>query len=340
MEDHPACKDKKKRVALILAGYDNPDILTKLKRRRELRQSYDGEIIYMGRNKFLEKIGNKPVIEYVLNAVHDAKVNGKPLYDKIYIYNDIDSLKKTISVEKYQRLELRQMAGSVGGNWKDFYINDIDYGDRVDVFFGDTPRITPEDVEWIHENYSRILHKKKDHRGIRIGMIFGIVRFEDLHDDCLTYRHRYIKRGKNKGKLKYFVGFENYQARVGNSGAMIKDPGMDEIIDKEVLNFFYNMRKALTPSVFSKIIYYLMKTKNFDLIKQVKNRKIKEKDFINSLFDIAASVYNIDVSRFAGSLFIITKNASHWENDIDTPTDLKKISRHMNRKSTTLTEKG
>jgi len=110
---------------------------------------------------------------------------------------------------------------------------------------------------------------------------------------------------------------------------MIKDPGMDDIIDKEVLNFFYNLRKALTPSIFSKIIYYLMKTKNFDLIKQVKNRKIKEKDFINSLFDIAASVYNIDVSRFAGALFITEKNASHWENDIDTPRDLKKISRHM-----------
>ena len=83
MEQHPAGKDKKKTVALILAGYDTPDILTKLKRRRELRQSYDGEIIYMGRNKFLEKIGNKPVIEYVLDAVNEAKINGKPLYDKI-----------------------------------------------------------------------------------------------------------------------------------------------------------------------------------------------------------------------------------------------------------------
>ena len=100
---------------------------------------------------------------------------------------------------------------------------------------------------------------------------------------------------------------------------------------RKALNLFYNLRKALTPSVFSKIIYYLMKTKNFDLIKQVKNRRIKEKDFLNSLFDILAGVYNFDVSRFAGEVFIITKNASHWENDIDTPTDLKKISRHLNQ---------
>lgn len=323
------CKDKKRTVALILAGYDKPDILTRLKRRRELRQSYDGEIIYMGRNKFLEKIGNRPIIEYVLKAVINAKINETPIYDAIYIYNDIESIKKAIKVSDYPRLELRQMKSSVGGNWKDFYTKDIEYGDRVDVFFGDTPRITSEDVEWIHEQYSSILNKKIDHRGVKIGMIFGIVRFEDLHDDCLTYRHRLIKRGKNKGKLKYFVGFENFQGRVGNSGAMIKDPGLDEIINRKALDLFYNLRKALTPSVFSKIIYYLMKTKNFDLIKQVKNRQIKEKDFINSLFDILAGVYSFDVSKFAGEIFTITKNAAHWENDIDTPTDLKKISRHM-----------
>jgi hypothetical protein len=322
-------KEKNSTVALILAGYDKPDFLTKLRRRRELRQSYDGEIIYMGRNKFLEKIGKKPVIQYVLDAVYNAKKNGKPIYDKIYIYNDIESLKSAIIVENYPRLELKQMRGSVGGNWKDFYTRDISYGDRIDVFFGDTPRITPEDVEWIHDQYSKILGLKKDHRGVTVGMIFGIVRFEDLHDDWLTYKHKYIKRGKNKGKLKYFVGFENFQARVGNSGAMLKNSSMDEIIEKESLNFFYNIRKALTPSVFSRIIYYLMKTKNFDLIRQVKNKKINQEAFINSLFDIISSVYGIDVSRFAGSLFIITKNAAHWENDIDTPTDLNIISNHM-----------
>lgn len=322
-------KEKKSTVALILAGYDKPDFLTKLKRRRELRQSYDGEIIYMGRNKFIEKIGSMPVVQYVLNAVNDAKKAGQPVYDRIYLYNDIASIKKAFNTAEYPRLELRQMQGSVGGNWKDFYTKDINYGDRVDVFFGDTPRITAEDVEWIHDQYSEILERKKDHRGVTVRMAFGIVRFEDLHDDWLTYRHKYIKRGKNKGKHKYFVGFENYQARVGNSGAMIKDHVMDEIIDKEALNFFYNLRKALTPSVFSKIIYYLMKTRNFELIKQVKNRRIKEEIFINSLFDIISSVYNIDVSRFAGALFITSKNAARWENDIDTPTDLKKISKHM-----------
>lgn len=322
-------KEKKSTVALILAGYDKPDLLTKLKRRRELRQSYDGEIIYMGRNKFIEKIGSMPVVQYVLNAVSNAEKNGKPLYDRIYLYNDIESIKKAFNTEEYSRLELRQMKGSVGGNWKDFYTKDINYGDRVDVFFGDTPRITSEDVEWVHDRYSEILEKKKDHRGVTVRMAFGIVRFEDLHDDWLTYRHKYIKRGKNKGKHKYFVGFENYQARVGNSGSMIKNHVMDEIIGKEALNFFYNLRKALTPSVFSKIIYYLMKTRNFELIRQVKNREIKEELFINSLFDIISSVYNIDVSGFAGAFFVISKNAARWENDIDTPTDLKKISKHM-----------
>lgn len=305
--------DKKKTatVALILAGYDKPDLLTKLKLRREMRQSYDGEIIYMGRNKFLEKIGTRPVIQYVIDAVNSAKKKGKPLYDKIYVYNDIDSVKKAINAADYDRLELRQMGKSVGGNLKNFYSEALAYGDRVDIFFGDTPRITAEDVEWIHDQYSGILLNEKDHRGVTVSMIFGIVRFEDLHDDWLTYRHKYIKRGKNKGKLKYFVSFENFQARIGNSGAAIKNSSMDEIINKEALNFFYNIRKALTPSVFSRIIYYLMKTKNFDLIRQVKNKRINKEAFINSLFDIISSVYGIDVSRFAGSLFIITKNAAH-----------------------------
>lgn len=322
-------KEKKSTVALILAGYDKPDLLTRLRKKRELSRSYDGEIIYMGRNKFLEKIGDRPIIQFVLDAVNNAKKNGKPLYDRIYIYNDIKSIRLAIDVDKYPRLELRQMKGSVGGNWSDFYAMDISYGDRVDVFFGDTPRVTTEDVEWIHDQYSGILGKKKDHRGVTVWMAFGIVRFEDLKDDWLTYRHRYIKRGKNKGKLKYFVSFENYQARVGNSGSMVKNHSLDQVIEKEAMNFFYNVRKALTPSVFSSIIYYLMKTRNFDLIKQIKNRRIKEKSFINSLLDIISSVYGIDVSNFAGHIFITTKNASHWENDIDTPTDLNIIAGHL-----------
>jgi hypothetical protein len=320
---------KRSTVALILAGYDKPDFLTRLRKRRELRRSYGGEIIYMGHNKFLEKIGGKPVLQYVIDAVNDAKKRGKPIYDKIYVYNDIKSLKPVINTDDYPHLEIRQMQGSVGGNFKDFYFRDISYGDRVDVFFGDTPRITGKDVEWMHDQYTEILHKKKDHRGVTVSMVFGIVRFEDLHDDWLMYRHKYIKRGKNKGKLKYFVGFENFQARIGNSGAMIKDTSMDEIIGREVLNFFYNLRKAITPSVFSRIIYHLMKTKNFDFIKQVKNKNIKQEAFINSSFDIISRVFRIDVSRFAGSFFIITKNAAHWENDIDTPTDLEIISSHL-----------
>ena len=326
MKTDRTSNEKKSTVALILAGYDKPDLFTRLRRKRELSRSYDGEIIYMGQNKFLEKIGDKPILQFVIDAVNDAKKRGKTLYDKIYVYNDIKSVKAAINTGNYPRLELRQMKGSVGGNWSDFYSKDISYGDRVDVFFGDTPRVTTADVEWIHDQYSGIIGKKKDHRGVMIWMAFGIVRFEDLRDDWLTYRHRYIKRGKNKGKLKYFVGFENFQARIGNSGAMIKNPSLDNVIEKEAMNFFYNMRKALTPSVFSSIIYYLMKTRNFEVIKQIKNRKIKEKSFINSVLDIISSVYSIDVSGFAGHIFVTTKNASHWENDIDTPTDLNIIS--------------
>jgi hypothetical protein len=321
--------ENKKTIALVLAGYDKPDFITKLRRMKELRQSYDGEIIYMGRNKFLEKIGDKVCLQYVIDAIQSSRKGAGPIYDRIYLYNDVRSVQDALDMKKYPELILKQMKGSVGANLKDFYFNEITYGDRVDIFFGDTPRITPEDVQWIHDQYSGILENKTDHRGVKIRIAFGLVKFDDLTDDWLSYRHRYIKHGKNKGKLKYFVGFENFQARIGNSGSMIKHSSLDEIVDLEAVNLFYNIRKALSPRIFSKIIYLLMKTKNYDLIKQVKKRSIKEETFADSMLGVISSVYNIDVSDLAGYLFKISRNAAHWENDIDTPTDLKLITKRL-----------
>ncbi len=315
--------NKERTVALILAGYDKIDPKTKRKRKKELKEYYDGEIIYLGRNKFLEKIGHKTVLQYVIDTVYSARDKDKPVYESIYVYNDVDSMKKDIDQSAYTNVNFRQMKGSVGENWKDFYFNEISYGDRVDVFFGDTPRITPDDVLWVHKKYSEILGKIKDHRGITVYMSYGIVRLRDLKNDWMMHRHRYIKRGKNKGKLKYFVGFEDYQARIGNTGSMIKHSSLDALMENEVLNFFYNLRKALTPSVFSKIIYNLMKTKNFELVRQVKNKSIKKELFIDSVFDIISKVYKIDVSRTAGEFLVVSENAAHWENDIDTPSDLE-----------------
>jgi hypothetical protein len=79
-----------KPVALILAGYDRLDRLTKLRRKRELRDAYDGDVIYMGHNKFLRDLAGKPIIQHVLDAVYDARARGRGgaksaerLYEKI-----------------------------------------------------------------------------------------------------------------------------------------------------------------------------------------------------------------------------------------------------------------
>ncbi len=314
---------KLKPVALILAGYNRVNKRARRKILKEIKEVYDGDEIYMGNNKFLYDLAGKPIIQYVLDAVYNAEKNGEPLYDKIYLYNDVKSFKERVDMSKYPNLTLRQMRESVGGHWKEFYFNFIEYGQKVDVFFGDTPRITPEDVEYIHNEFDSILGKKKDHRGVPISMIFGITEFDDLEDNWMEHRIKYIKVGANKGKLKNFVHFENFQARIGNTGAIIKLKGVDDIIRSGAINFYYNLRKALTPSSFSKIIYYLWKLKKLDMIRQVKNRKINVDDFITANLEVVSRLYKIDVSEFAGMMFHIKKNASRWENDIDGPKDFE-----------------
>lgn len=319
-----------KPLALILAGYDKPDRKTMIKRKKQIIEAYDGDEIFIGKNKFLQDLAGKPVIQHVLDAVYGAKKNGQPLYEKIYVYNDVKNFTSAIDTRKYGNLIVRQMKKSVAGHWKDFYFNHVDYGRRVDLFFGDTPRITSEDVEWINAEYDRILGKEKDFRGVPVYVAFAIVEYEDMKDDnWLVHRPKYIKRGYKKGKLKNFVGFSNFEGRVGNSAAIIKHESLDEIIDLEIVNFFYNLRKALTPNTFSKILYYLWKTKNFDVISQIKRRCLEEEKFYRATIDVVERVYKIDLSRFGGYIFHIKKNAARWENDIDGPKDLEAFRERM-----------
>ncbi len=313
-----------KPVALILAGYSEIDSETKRKKMKELEEAYDGEVIYMGQNKFLHNLAGKPVIQYVIEAVFNArKTKNERLYDRIYVYNDIKSINEYIDLSKYPNLIVKQMKDSVGGHLKDFCRNYIDYGQKVNIFFGDTPRITSDDVEWINREYDNILGNKKDLRGIPVFLIFSMVKFKDLRDNWLEHRLKYIKHGHNKGKLKYFISFENFQARIGNSAAFLMNECLDGLIDNEVFNFFYNLRKALTPNILSKIIFYFWKTKHFNIIRQIRNRRINEKEVFPAVIDVISKLYRIDMSKFGGQFFYINKNASRWENDIDSPLDLE-----------------
>ncbi|MBP7583275.1 MAG: hypothetical protein KBA61_04520 [Spirochaetes bacterium] len=319
-----------KPLALILAGYDKPDRKTMIRRKKQIIEAYDGDEIFIGKNKFLQDLAGKPVIQYILDAVHGARRNGQPLYEKIYVYNDVQNFTDVIDTRKYDNLVVKQMTKSVGGHWRDFYFNHAEYGRRVDLFFGDTPRVTSADVEWIHGEYDRILGKEKDLRGVTSHVAFSIVEYEDMKDDnWLPHRIRFIKHGQNRGKLKAFVGFENFQARVGNSTAIIKHRSMDQVIDREVVNFFYNLRKALTPNTFSKILYYLWKAGRMDVIGQVKRKCLGEEHFYTSFLAVAEKVYKIDLSGFGGYIYHIKKNAAHWENDIDGPKDLAAFRERM-----------
>jgi bifunctional N-acetylglucosamine-1-phosphate-uridyltransferase/glucosamine-1-phosphate-acetyltransferase GlmU-like protein len=142
-----------KTIALILAGKYKFDLITKRKHRKEIREAYDGEEIYLGENKFLYMLAGKPIIEYVLDSVYNAEENGRRIYDKIYVYNDVKSFYEKIDASRYDNLMVKQMTDSVAGHWKDFY-RQIDYGQRVDVFFGDTPMVNFGGREYIHNEYS------------------------------------------------------------------------------------------------------------------------------------------------------------------------------------------
>ncbi len=310
-------------VALILAGYDKPDAKTRRQKQKELEEAYDGDVIYMGKNKFLYDLGGQPVIKYVLDAVFNARKGGRRIYETIYLYNNIKDMQAAIDLKAYPNLVLKQMTKSVGGHWRDFYFNHLEYGQRVDVFFGDTPRITSGDVEWIHGEYNKILNTKRDHRGVLINKIFSVVDYADMEDNWLPHRIKFIKVGKNRGKLRSFVGFEDCESRVGNSCGIYKHPGIDKIAEYEVLSLMYNMRKALTPNIFSRILFYLWKTKNFSVVRQIKNHCLREEDMLSALIDVVSNVFKISMDEYAGAVFHIRKNASRWENDIDGPKDLE-----------------
>jgi molybdopterin-guanine dinucleotide biosynthesis protein A len=320
-----------KPIALILAGYNKINYKLQRKKNKEIMEAYDGEQIYMGKNKFLYDLSGKPAIQYVIDSVYNAKKNGQRLYDKIYLYNDIEMFSKVIDKKKYDNLIIKQMKDSVGGHLKDIN-SELEYGQKIDIFFGDTPRITTDDVEWIHDEFDKLLITQNNHKGIPINIIFSLVKYTDLKDDWMTHRIKRIKRGKNKGKLKSFIGFTDCQVRVGNSGAFIKSKAIDKLIDKEAVNFFYNIRKALTPSSISKIMYYLVKGKYTHLIKQVKRRKINELEMVDASIAVISKLFKINMSDFSGVYFKISNNASHWENDIDGPGDMEIFRQKLSHK--------
>ncbi len=316
-------------IALILAGYNRVSNRVRKKMVREIKEGYDGDEIYMGENKFLYELAGHPIIKYVIDAVTGARKNGKKLYDEVHIYNDIKSFSERINVKAYPAVRLHQMKDSVAGHWKDFYFNHIGYGQKVDVFFGDTPRITCEDVEHVHGEYAKILGNQKDTRGKMIYLVYGVVGFDDMKDNWLEHRVKYVKVGQNRGKLRSYVSFEDFQARIGNTGAFLKNIILDPVIDTKAVDFVYNIRKMLAPTAFSRVMYYLWKMKHMNIVKQIKNRSINLNDFYNCIFDVLSKMSGVDLRECGGTMYRIKKNAARWENDIDGPKDFEIFQRRF-----------
>lgn len=316
-------------VALVLAGYNKLNFKLANKIRKEIVESYDGLEIYIGNNKFLYDLAGKPVIQYVIDAIYNARKNGKRLYDKIYVYNDVASFNRVINVKKYHNLFIHQMKSSIGSHLMDFYFNYMEYGQRVDVFFGDTPRVQSDDIEWIHDRYSEIVGKQIDHRGVLIRGFYTLARFQDMTDNWLPSRIKVVKRGFYKGKLKRFFNIDGVDARIGNSASFLRHECYDDLIRNRMIDVAYNLRMALAPSNFFRVLRNSIKSGHFDLVWQILKNKIQSKTALDTIYDFSSFMFKIDLSKTAAGFFYAERNASRWENDIDGPKDLEDMRRRF-----------
>lgn len=310
-------------VALVLAGYGS-GFRARRGLAREIRRAYGRGELYRGRNKFLINLEGRPVISYLLDAVCGAKRKGRPLYERVAVYNDIESFMSVIEAAAYPRMELRQMTSSVSGHLCDF-LPQLKRGQRCDIFFGDTPRVTSSDVEYLCGEYDA-LYSKKDPPSF----VFGIAEYEDLRKDTwLPGRMRKVRTGPNRGKHRAFVGFDSFEARIGNCASFVKTPVTEKIISSGVIDYAYSIRKALAPNNFSKLIYHLWKSGNAGMIRSLYTRSLDERRLAQAVCDVISGMYGIDLKGFTLKFLHVKKNAARWENDIDGPKDYRAFVKRM-----------
>jgi hypothetical protein len=200
-------------------------------------------------------------------------------------------------------------------------------GQRVDVYFGDTPRVTSGDVEYLCGEYDRAFSSKA-----RPSFLFGIAEYDDLKKDTwLPSRMRKVRTGPNRGKHRGFVGFDSFEARIGNCASFVKTPAAAEIIDSGVIDYAYSIRKALAPNNFSRLIYHLWKSGNAGMIRSLYTRSLNERKLETAVCDVVSSMYGIDLDGFSLKFLHIKKNAAHWENDIDGPKDYRAFVKRMRK---------
>ena len=84
MKHNNQLTDDSRPVALVLAGYSKVNYIVRKKKNQEIMETY-GQEIYIGQNKFLHDLNGRPVLQYVIDAVYNAKKNGRQLYKKIFI---------------------------------------------------------------------------------------------------------------------------------------------------------------------------------------------------------------------------------------------------------------
>jgi CTP:molybdopterin cytidylyltransferase MocA len=312
-------------IALILAGYGS-GFRSRRGLAREIRRAYGRGELYRGRNKFLIHLEGQPVIRYLLDAVAGAKRSGRPLYDRIVVYNDVESFSLHVDLSAYPRVTVRQMTSSVGGHLRDF-LPSVLRDQRVDVYFGDTPRVTSQDVEYLSGEYGRIFRSKN-----APSFVFGIAEYEDLKNSTwLPSRMRRVRTGPNRGMHRAFVGFDSFEARIGNCASFVKTPAVEKIIESGFIDFGYSIRKALVPKNLSRILYHLWKCGHLKMILSLGTRSLDEGKSLRALTDVMSKMYSIDLSGFSMKFLHIKRNAAHWENDIDGPKDYRAFVKRMRK---------
>ncbi|MBN2567414.1 hypothetical protein JXB02_05005 [Candidatus Woesearchaeota archaeon] len=317
-------------LAAVLGGFDRVDEEAAVRKNRLLRIVNDGDEIALGTNKFLFDLGGKPMYEWVLDAVQ-----GSGRYAGLVAYNDVEEFRGKVDLRKYPTLDLRQMTGSVGGHLLDLY-HSIEYGQRVDIFFADTPRATPELVRRVNDEYTR-LFGRTDSRGNPVRIAFGFAPYEEaVRDNWLPKRTRLMKdsyfrfspwglqmlydRHVNGIEMpKFYFAFKLDGKRVyvhpANHAAFIKHPTNDAVAEHKMIDYLYSMRKGIAD--LPRIIGSMAKHHALHLIPTVALRfALPYERTIDDLRQVMGGMYGTDLSE-TGLALNFTRTGAAFENDID-----------------------
>lgn len=240
-----------KPLAVILAGY-SPVSAEKAERKRAKHRRRYGTTLIVGEHKGLLPLSDDQTL---LGRVIDS-VTLSDRYDTIVVPTHTREIPEEMrdtppSIFVEQR-------GSLSANVKYIYDRFLADGQRMDIFTQDTPLISPVDVKDMASEYDEIMLSEQNPDGLHAAV--SLVERENLLPEALFdgdtdfgYRSpasRWLRKALGAREEKDRVFVRLYQdgkahfVRLGNSASVVKSEPMDRLMDSEVIDLGYSVRKG------------------------------------------------------------------------------------------------